>query len=184
MPSEAIKNLNVRLSDVDELITAHEALTGGGRGRPAARQGAAVTKAAIVLLTAIFEAFVEDIFERATVDIFPNLANAERRDFLRATSGRLNSVSVKNVNFLYAQVGYPFILDDLSWRGFSNANLKTSIDAMVAARNKIAHGGVPNVTLSSLRRWKNMVGAFSQRFEDLVLDHAEGWTDIRPNWEV
>ena len=133
MSSIAVQNLQKRLKDVAELISAHEALTGGNRGRPAEKQGAAITKAGIIMLTAVFEAFIEDVFERAAKDIFvAELDSAQKRkDFFRDTSQRLNSANVKNINFLYAQIGYPFILNDLSWKGFDNANLRTSLDAMV-----------------------------------------------------
>ena len=70
LSSDAIRKLSVRLKDVDELLAAHESLTGGNRGRPAQKQGAAVTKAGVVMLTAVFEAFIEDAFERAATDIF------------------------------------------------------------------------------------------------------------------
>ena len=43
MPSQARLDLNARLADVEELINAHRLITGGRVGRPAQRQGAAVT---------------------------------------------------------------------------------------------------------------------------------------------
>ena len=186
LSSIAVQNLQKRLKDVAELISAHEALTGGNRGRPAEKQGAAITKAGIIMLTAVFEAFIEDVFERAAKDIFvAELDSAQKRkDFFRDTSQRLNSANVKNINFLYAQIGYPFILNDLSWKGFNNANLRTSLDAMVQARNKIAHGGTPKVSLQNLRRWKRMTESFAERFEHLVLLHSNEWTKIELDWNI
>ena len=186
LTSAAIIKLSLWLKDVEELLDAHQSLTGGNRGRPAQKQGAAVTKSGVVMLTAVFEAFVEDVFERAAKDVFADELDTTRKlkDFIRETSGRLNNASVKNIDFLYAQIGYPFILRELSWKGFNNTNLRESIDAMVSVRNKIAHGGAPKVNLQNLRRWKNMIEAFSLRFENLVFEHAQEWTELELDWQV
>lgn len=86
--STTLEKLQTRLADVTELLAAHVALTGGGRGKPAARQGAALTRAGIIMLAAAFEAFVEDIFEEVAPLIFPDLADpGDRKKFFCADFG-------------------------------------------------------------------------------------------------
>ncbi len=91
MPSGALQNLEARLKEIDQLLTAHAALTrlrraelaigraGGGlkavaeavnllvtpptRGRPG--QVEALNKASVALLSAHLQGFIEDLFEEA-----------------------------------------------------------------------------------------------------------------------
>ncbi|WP_146636152.1 HEPN domain-containing protein [Nioella nitratireducens] len=139
---EPQEKLVQRLSDIDELVSAHEALTGGGRGRPAERQGAAVTRAGIVLLCAALEAFVEETFEYYAIERFPDRLDTsqKKKDYFLKTSGSLHTLSEWNVNALYSHLGMPWILDKIRWQGFSNKQFKESFDGLCSARNKIAHG--------------------------------------------
>ena len=60
MSSPAFKTLITRLADFDELMEARDAIVPVRPGRPAQRKGRAIIHAAVVLLAAAFEAFVED----------------------------------------------------------------------------------------------------------------------------
>lgn len=168
MPSSARVHLLVALADVDEIINAHVALTGGGRGRPTARQGAAVTRSGVVLLAALFEAFVEDLFEEAADIIYQGWTAAERTQFLKETSERLNNASVFKSNFLYFNLGIPWVFNGIRWQKFTNAIVKAQVDAMVTMRNRIGHGGQPTVQLRTLRYWRNMIANLAPRFEAKV----------------
>lgn len=168
MPSAARKQLLAALADVDELIEAHVALTGGGRGRPTARQGAAVTRSGVVLLAASFEAFVEDLFEKAADVVYHGWTAGQRNQFLKETSERLNNASVFKSNFLYFNLGIPWVFNGIRWQKFTNASVQAQVDAMVTMRNRIGHGGQPTVQLKTLRYWRNMIENLAPRFEAKV----------------
>lgn len=57
MSSSAMVTLQQSLRDVDEIINGHTALTGGGRGKPANRQGQAISRSGVVVLCAAMEQF-------------------------------------------------------------------------------------------------------------------------------
>ena len=78
MPSQSRQELTNRLTDFDELIHARNTICPIGAGRPAKRKGAAVIRSSVVLLSASFEAYVEEVYE-ATVDlIFARASQADR----------------------------------------------------------------------------------------------------------
>src|SRR5438309_1179054 len=110
MPSHARGELETRLRDVDELISAHEALTGGTPGRPKERQGAAVTRAGVVLLAAATEAFVEDLFEEAARLVWPSAKKRQLDELFEKTTRRLNNANVANSQLLFFNLGLPWAL--------------------------------------------------------------------------
>ncbi|MEX1133602.1 MAG: HEPN domain-containing protein [Acidimicrobiia bacterium] len=182
MPSQSQIDLLARLHDVDELIEAHIALTGGGAGRPARRQGAAVTRAGVVLLAAATEAFVEDLFEEAAPLLWPSAPKSQLKMLFDNTSKRLNNADVRKTQLLFFNLGLPGALDEVRWRKFSNASFKESLDSLVTTRNKIAHGLQPSLRLGQLRYWRRMVGHYAERLDSVVADHIQSLRGKRPPW--
>ena len=182
MSSQARLELNTRLKDVDELIAAHTAVTGGGRGRPAKRQGAAITRAGVVLLSAATEAFVEDLFEDAAAQIFAGMPPAELDKLFKNTSRRLNNADVHKTEMLYFNLGMPWALHGIKWKKFRNDTLLLELNRLIETRGSIAHGRGGTVGLHTLRRWKNMVEMLAPRLEAKVADHVEIITGQRPAW--
>jgi len=182
MPSNARQELATRLKDVDELIAAHAALTGGGRGRPAQRQGAAITRAGTVLLSAATEAFVEDLFEEAARSIFAATTAADLDQLFRNTSKRLNNADVYKTELLFFNLGLAWVLRGLSWRKFPNETLRSELNKLVQTRGSIAHGRPENVKLQMLRRWKNMIEMLAPKLEEKIANHIAQVTGQRPNW--
>ena len=174
MTSTALSDLSTRLQDVDELIMAHVAITGGGRGRPGQRQGAAVTKAGVVLLAAATEAYVEELFEESAEFIFHELSREELDKLFKNTSGRLNNADTHKIEMLYFNLGLAWALSEIRWKKYSNDTFRKDLNRLIEARNKIAHGKNPTVRLSMLRKWKNMIEQFAPRFESRLAGHI-GW---------
>jgi hypothetical protein len=182
MPSTALTELKTRLADVDELILAHTFVTGGGAGRPARRQGAAITRAGVVLLAAAMEAFVEDLFVESGELIFVAVPPADRQKLYDQTSKKLNNADTLKTNILYFNLGCPWILGGIKWKKFSNNTFVSSLNKLVENRNQIAHGKRPNVTLPQLRRWKTMLEGYAPRLESAVATHIEKMTGAKPAW--
>lgn len=182
MPSQALLELKTRLKDVDELISAHTAVTGGGRGRPVMRQGAAITRAGVVLLSAATEAFVEDLFEEAAKLIFDIMPDDDLEKLFKNTSKKLNNADVHKTELLYFNLGMPWALRGINWRKFSNETLRKELNKLIETRGSIAHGRGQTVGLRTLRRWKNMIEMFAPNFEIKVADYVSNATGLRPNW--
>ena len=70
MPSKARKSLDANLKDIGQLLALHQLVGGKGQGR---RYGLEVlNKSAIVLITAYWEAYCEDIAAEALAHIVAN----------------------------------------------------------------------------------------------------------------
>lgn len=182
MPSNARAELERRLKDVDELIAAHAALTGGGRGRPAARQGAAISRAGIVLLSAATEAYVEDLFEEAAALIFAAMPAEDRERLYKNTSRKLNNADVHKTELLFFNIGMPWCFGGIAWKKFPNQTVRKEINKLIETRGGIAHGRPIEVRLQMLKRWKNMVEMLVPRLETKVADHVQTMTGQRPGW--
>lgn len=182
MASRARNELATRLLDVDELIHAHAKLTGGTKGRPKQRQGAAVTRAGVVLLAAATEAFAEDLFEEAAELMYPSASKRRLGGLFDKTTRRLHTANVANVDALFFSLGLPWVLDSISWQKFPNAVFKRSLNDLILARNKIAHGEQPGVRLQQLWRWRRMVEHYSKRLEDIVSVHIADVTGSTVPW--
>lgn len=63
VPSKALEALTERLSDVDQLVTAHQAVAGSARGRKWEVEG--LNRAAVLMLCSHFEGYLEDVMAEA-----------------------------------------------------------------------------------------------------------------------
>ncbi|MEX2211118.1 MAG: HEPN domain-containing protein [Gaiellaceae bacterium] len=185
VPSDARQELDRALKDVAEVISAHEALTGGGAGRPAQARGAAVTRAGVVLLVAATEAFIEDLFAEAAHKMWPG--DRRLKDYLETivTGDRaFANPSVKKTNDLFFGLGMPWVLDSIRWQKRTNKSFKESLTLLIKRRNQIAHGSKPrpSVQLRQLRAWHRMIAVYAERLESLVAARIEAVTGHRPNW--
>jgi hypothetical protein len=150
--------------------------------RPLQRQGAAISRAGIVLLAAAFEAFVEDLFEEAADVVYQGYTDDERKAFLKQTAGRLNNADVFKTNYLYFNLGIPWVFRGIQWQKFANKTLVREINKMVVTRNQVAHGGQPAIGLATMRYWKRMVENLAPRFETKVSAEVERVSDRATGW--
>ena len=123
MPSKAYDLLKKNLLDVDEIIKAHQALTGGGKGKPTGGEGAALTRAGVVLLSAAMEAFVEELFKETVPKLYPKMSVNEQKILFKQTAERLNNADALKTNLLYFNLGCAWVLSDVRWQKFSNKEL-------------------------------------------------------------
>jgi hypothetical protein len=182
MGSEARAELGVRLADLDEIVAAHEALTGGGRGRPAMKQGAALTRAGVVLLAASMEAFVEDLFDESAELLYPHLTRDQMGKLRENTSEKLNNASVFKTNLLYLNLGIPWVLNSIRWQKFSTSTFQKALDKLVETRGQIAHGRKPGVQLPTLKRWRTMVEKYAEKLEAVMSEHIKESTGQPTGW--
>jgi hypothetical protein len=134
--------LDRRLQDFNELMQARDAICPSDAGRPAQRQGAAIIRSSVVMLSAAFEAYVEEIYETAVDIIFASTSDASRNTLKNDTSRKLHNASTFKVDRLFFNVGLPWIMQTSSirWRKFSNKSVQAELNKIIKTRNAIAHG--------------------------------------------
>ena len=113
MSSRALEDLQRRLRDVEELMSAREKVVGTSRGRK--WTGGAIVRAGVVMLCAAAEAFVKDLFDEAAGLIF-NMQDEEFKEFRRHTNKRFANIQPFYIDMLYFNLGLPFVLKDIKWQ--------------------------------------------------------------------
>lgn len=181
MPSQANLKLRIRLLEIDEVISARDSICPAGAGKPALKKGAAVIRAGTTLLSAVFEAFVEELYEKSLDLLHPTLPT-EVKELKKNTSAKNHNANNHQVNNLFFYVGIPWIMQSnkIRWRKFSNKSVRDTLSELSSARNKIAHGAAHSVTKHQLVKWRDFVGRLADRLDEVVADHIETQTGTRP----
>jgi hypothetical protein len=184
MPSTALSEYTIALDGVEELIAAHKTLTGGTVGAPKARQGAATARAAVVLLTAALEGYVEDLCEEAIELLFAGAPSQDRSNLKQWTVGNMANPSAAKVDQLFFPLGLPWITAEIGWQKFAKPNARKWLKQMIDRRNAIAHGDRANhvVQIQTVRKWYGHSRAFGPKLEQLVAAHITAETGNPPNW--
>lgn len=181
MPSEAYAKLVTRLNEITEVISARDAICPPGAGKPAERKGSAVLKAGTTLLAALFEAYVEELFEKTLDTLHPEMV-PEVRELKKHTSEKNNNANNHQVNNLFFYAGIPWIMHSpkVRWQKFSNQKVRDTLGELSAARNKIAHGKNPVVTKKQLVFWKLFIERLAGRLDVVAQEHIAKETGLMP----
>jgi RiboL-PSP-HEPN len=165
LPSKSHESLTTRLADVDQLMNAHTALAGPKPGRKYEVVG--INRAAVLMLSAHFEGFVEDLFAEALVAVNPALRGEPvTRGFHNPWPDRIDE--------LFAALGMKKPARSISWKRAGNKAVCDNLELLVHTRNKIAHG-TTNVTVYKYEvgRYRRYVEGFSKGLDKAV------WVQVR-----
>ncbi len=171
----------IDLHYVNELIAVRQNQHGGGGGAPpiinGQRVGASINRSCVVMLSALLQTHVEDVFKEAARRVFPALnANPPAFDRYWNLIKNWGNPSDANIIGLFILVGIPDVFDRLSWQGTNNADIRRRFDEINQIRNRIAHGNrqltvnnVPfSLTLAKVITYRNLAFNFGARFEPHV----------------
>ncbi len=172
----------INLTALNEVIAARKDLHGGTVGAPVkledgSKQGLALNKACVVLLSSTLQAFVEEVFLDCSNKAFgKNLAGDELKNY-RATWSRWGNPSDKNITALFRRLGVDDVFTGLSWQGQGTPALKKNLDRINQVRNKIAHGSAITVDgspfplhLYQIEKWRNIADTFGGKFPGHAMD--------------
>lgn len=153
-------------------MAAHQAVGGPNRGRRFEVVG--LNRAAVVMLAAHFEGYLEDVFREAFLALPGGLDPAH-------VVSRFSNPSPTNINKLFSVIGMTKPTTSVRWQGASNESVLRNLNGLVETRHRIAHGvlGVP-VYKQEVERYRRYVEGFSRRFDGLVGDRIEQATGARP----
>lgn len=182
MPSNAYQDLISRLKDIDEIIAARDAICPANAGRPAQRKGAAVINGGTVLLSAIFEGFVEDLYDAAVDILYASAPAADRKKLKENTSAKNHNANIHQVNNLFFYVGIPWIMshNSICWQKYSNTKIQETLGHLSKARNQLAHGSHHKVLKKNLVFWKYFIERLSLKLDEIVALEIESRTGKRP----
>jgi hypothetical protein len=165
---------------VDELIAVRRRQHGGLRGAPPVvngyREGGSLNRSCIVMLSALIQGFVEDVFIAASTRVLRNLANADALKKYRTTFSRWGNPNPENLVALFARIGIEDVWDGLSWRNCANLTVRARLRNLNQLRNDIAHGHqdlrvdgtVVSLSLAHASGCRDFAEQFGVRFESHV----------------
>lgn len=169
---------------VDELISVRQDQHGGGRGAPPIvdghRVGTSVNRSCVVMLSALLQGFVEDVFIAISQEKFSKMKSDQDIQRYRTTLRNWGNPNPDNINSLFLRLFIDDVLSGLSWQKCDNDSLKSRLREINQIRNDIAHGKEDlkfngktiSLSLSKVRTYRNFVEAFGERFEEHVRSKA------------
>ena len=171
----------INLHYVNELITVRQQQHGGGQGAPPIqgghRVGSSINRSCIVMLSAMLQAYVEEVFHAAAKRAFPALAaNQAAFDQYWNQMKSWGNPSDANIKNLFIKLGIPDVFAGLSWQRTPTASVTKMLGELNQIRNRIAHGnrhltlnGNPySLRLADVITYRNMTSSFAGRFEGHV----------------
>jgi hypothetical protein len=172
------------LNDIDEVLRAHGRILPGGAGAPiianGQRVGNSLLRAATTLVSAALQSEVEKTFRQAVPLTFDHFTPDQVERFTREALDRWGNPNPDNIRRLFFKIGFPDVLDGLSWQKCNNTKVIEVLDAVNQVRNRVAHGQPLTVngqtfrlTKPTVRRWRNFVSVFEVRFGPHVIDQYD-----------
>lgn len=166
----------LNLKGVDEVIEARQLLHGGKKGAPKkgidnTREGAALNRAAMVMLAASLEDFIKDEYERFVRRKFKNsLTESGFESFFKASKPP-RTTDLKQVEDAFLRIGHEAVVDGLSWQKCANATVRKKFREINQIRNRAAHGAALqvdqkdyNLNTSIVIMFRDFAKVFGEKF--------------------
>ncbi len=180
MTSLAYQNFQTRLKEVQQLVDAHGALirlrraedahalaagdmtqigavvaalvSSPAAGRPPQVQ--ALNSAAITLLSGHLQGFITELFEEAARALLDDkVVDLDALIEVAPTQGNPNE---RNINRLFESIGFPKVVEGLSWNRMGNEALRRKLRDFNELRNRVAHGVGETVTKRRVENYMNV----------------------------
>lgn len=204
MPSQALIDFRDRLSEIQQLLDAHAALTrlknaeaalnAGNQtlqdvaqviqhlvsaprpGRP--REVQALNSAGIALLSAHLQGYFCDLFDEVT---FATLhGKVSKLDAVIGAANKKGNPNEYNITKLFNAIGYANLLDGISWQRMNNKQMKAKLRAFNELRNKIVHGSRATVKKSVLNNYLAVLGTLAEKVDQKLRREVQRLTGTAP----
>jgi hypothetical protein len=155
-------------------------VTGGSVGAPpisnGSRVGSSLLRASTNLISAALQTAVEDTFKATIRMEFDHFSDDQYERYWQDAKQSWGNPNPHNIRSLFFRIGFPDVLDGLSWQKCSNATVVSKLDTINQVRNRIAHGQPLTVdgqhfrlTRPVVNGWNSFAGQFIRRFSPFVL---------------
>ena len=191
MPSNSLQNWNtVRIRELDEIANAHLQVGGDARGRRYATQQ--INHAYTMLLSSQFQGYCRDLHSESIDHMVRLVAPVSLQAVLRAefTLHRKldrGNPNPGNIGSDFNRLGLKF-LDQVRAQSRRNQSRIEHLEDLNRWRNAIAHqdfdpaflGGIINLTLATVRRWRQGCEQLAIVFDSVMGDHIHQLMGARP----
>lgn len=168
----------LNLTYVDELIGVRQVQHGGGRGAPkkvqdGSREGASINRSCIVMMSALLQAHMQDVFKVCALKSLPSLTNVTVWAAYWKEMKGWGNPSTENVKRLFLKIGIEDVFVGLSWQKCDNSMVRSRLTQLNHVRNSIAHGADPlqvngvdySLSLAKVKTFRNYSEQLAARFE-------------------
>lgn len=173
---------NLDLAYVDELISARRMLHGGNRGAPriqgGVRVGTSINRSCIVMLSALLQTYVEEVFSESARQLLPNLQDEEVFQRYWKQMKNWGNPNSENITHLFLKIGIPGVLEGITWQRTRTDRIINKLNTINLLRNRIAHGHrelivdgrTYSLSLTKIESFREFSLNFSRRFSQHVDD--------------
>lgn len=172
------------LQDIDELLRAHQAIREPGPGAPpienGARVGSALLRSTTLMISAMVQTSVEETFKQALRREFETYNDTQLEHYWKEVNRTSGNPSPNNIEKMFFRIGFPKVLDGLSWKKRNNNSVRQTLDRINQVRNRIAHGqplAIDGFTIRLNRPmivgWRNFAEQFCKRFDAHVMSEYD-----------
>lgn len=190
MPSNSLLHWRQsQRSKLNEIMDAHRAVGGTGRGRRYATEQ--VNHAYAVLLSSQFQGFCRDLHSECVQHIVQRvpapLQNVVRGEFVRDRKLDRGNPNPGNIAADFGRLGLP-IWDKVRALDRRNDERKQRLEELKDWRNAIAHqdfdpaklGGRTTLRLNDVNRWRRACDQLARAFDQVARGHLNGLVGSRP----
>lgn len=136
-----------------------------------------IINAAVVMLVAHWEAYVECLFVECVNIHYHGLTDDERRQIVKTTAGRMNTPDSYSINMLFLYVGIANILGRVRWRNMAPERICKKLNLLVSARHFIAHGQQSRnekfATKAQVKEWLKFVNSLKLALAHAAMDQSK-----------
>jgi len=190
--TQALQNLKSRLTEVESILKAHEAMvrfrnledgltqetknilgqtlnalqslvSSVGRGRPKGDQVVPLNRAAIALISSHLQGYISEVFAECAMILLDGKVESVECVINQApTRGNPNPENIKR---LFQCIGFPDILENIHWQKMQNKTVRDKLREIVELRNRIVHGTPEAVQKTKVVNLKIFVERFTKHFD-------------------
>ncbi len=205
MKSQARKNLDERLADIDQILKAHIDLTQfhkahleakklsgdlqsvanvvralvqtPGKGKPA--EVASLNRSAFVLLCAHLQGFVEDLHrETASYTLAGKVVSIE--EVVKLVKPHNSNPHAKVIDKMFSGVGIYDLMKKPHWKKCANEVVRRRISKYLEERNKIVHGKKAAIHKATVEGFRKFVLLLADQLDAEVCKQIQALTKRKP----
>ena len=140
------------------------------------REGEAVNRSCIVMMSAVCQSYVEEVFMECSSSVFGAGFEDIRDEYIK-TFKRWGNPNPNNIRNLFKRIAVKDVFNGLKWQGRSQQQVTVMLDSLNQMRNDIAHGEnvikvdneIFTPTLPRVRLYRDFLQVFGSKFHGHAL---------------
>ncbi len=166
----------INLAPLNELIDARRSQW-GQIGTP---QTLALNKSCILILSALLQGYIEEVFFAVSSYMLMHLAGDDLETY-KQSIGNWGNPNAQNIDRLFTRIGVTNLIDKVTWQRTDGSKIRRRLQLLNEQRNAIAHGKTPkgSLKLEQIERMRDFVEQFSINLNRYFTRRSKGVLSVR-----